>query len=53
MRPLNDFYCGEIMQYDKSRNCAAGENPSKSCWEIAHGKMMTTVATLTSAGTAL
>jgi hypothetical protein len=38
MGPLNDFYCWEIMQCDKSKNCAAKENPSKSCWEIAKEK---------------
>lgn len=27
--------CWEIMQCDKSKNCAARENPQKPCWEIA------------------
>jgi hypothetical protein len=38
MGSLNDFYCWEIMQCDKSRNCSARDNPNKPCWEIANEK---------------
>jgi len=35
MGSRNDWFCWEIMQCKKSKQCPARKNPEKPCWEIA------------------